>query len=597
MIKSLTLKNFRGFEDHTLPLRQFTIIVGHNNAGKSTIVEALHLLAIVTSRYKNLTYKPFPSWLGDAPRRLIGVSPSLRGYDIQFTTLFHRYSAPPAEIQATFEDGASITLYLSGEEKFFAVIKNRRGTIIKSRSEAKQAHLPLVDIMPQVAPLQQREMVLQTDYVKSASSSSLAPLHFRNQLLVFSELFPDFQLAVEETWPGVRIQELITPQMLSDDPLYLHVRNEDFVAEIGAMGHGLQMWLQTMWFLVRSRNSATVILDEPDVYMHADLQRRLVRFIRGRFPQVILTTHSVEIMAEVQPEEILVVDKRMSSSAFTTTLPSVQRLVSRVGSVHNLQLARLWHAHRFLLVEGKDITLLECVHNKLFPETPEGLGTVPHMAIGGWGGWSYAVGSSMLLKNAMSENILTYCILDSDYHTEKEIDDRYEDAAKRSVNLHVWSKKEIENYFLIPGVIQRLIQSRLARRTQAPTEDEIAEQINNLARDLEVDTFDAVATEVAARNRPWSASKVNKESREILQQKKEQPGGLLSIVSGKELFSRISAWIQEEFGVSFGLSSVANEMRFVEIPSEMATVVRAIKLGELLTLRSNNAGAPSRPKT
>ncbi|PYS69901.1 MAG: hypothetical protein DMF73_13950 [Acidobacteria bacterium] len=45
MLTKLILRNFRGFENHELPLRETTVIVGRNNAGKSTVVEALRLAA------------------------------------------------------------------------------------------------------------------------------------------------------------------------------------------------------------------------------------------------------------------------------------------------------------------------------------------------------------------------------------------------------------------------------------------------------------------------------------------------------------------------------------------------------------------------
>ena len=73
------------------------------------------------------------------------------------------------------------------------------------------------------------------------------------------------------------------------------------------------MWLQAMWFLTRARLHGTVILDEPDVYMHADLQRRLVRQIKGTHRQIIIATHSPEIMAEVEPEDILTSTKPISN--------------------------------------------------------------------------------------------------------------------------------------------------------------------------------------------------------------------------------------------------------------------------------------------
>jgi AAA15 family ATPase/GTPase len=50
VLKNLRLTDFRGFADHFVPLRDFTVIVGQNNMGKPTIVEAL--------RYGNLSYYP-----------------------------------------------------------------------------------------------------------------------------------------------------------------------------------------------------------------------------------------------------------------------------------------------------------------------------------------------------------------------------------------------------------------------------------------------------------------------------------------------------------------------------------------------------------
>ena len=58
ILEELQLKNFRGFENHKLPLRSLSILVGRNNAGKSSIVEALRLIAIVTARYQYLAYHP-----------------------------------------------------------------------------------------------------------------------------------------------------------------------------------------------------------------------------------------------------------------------------------------------------------------------------------------------------------------------------------------------------------------------------------------------------------------------------------------------------------------------------------------------------------
>ena len=266
--------------------------------------------------------------------------------------------------------------------------------------------------------------------------------------------------------------------------LQLMVRDEDFVAEIASMGHGLQMWLQTMWFLARSSEASTVILDEPDVYMHPDIQRRLIRYIKNRVPQIIVTTHSVEIMSEVDVDEILIIDRKRPRSRFAGTLPAVQKLIEHIGSVHNIHLAKLWHSRRCILVEGKDVKLLSELHNVMFPESIEGFSAYPNMSIGGWGGWNYAIGSSMLLKNAGGQSIVVYCILDSDYHTEDEIEKRKQDAEVDGVQLHIWKRKEIENYLLIPSVIGRFIATRVTRRKIAPTLKEVTQKLEEICLEL-----------------------------------------------------------------------------------------------------------------
>ncbi|MHB1774084.1 MAG: AAA family ATPase [Acidimicrobiales bacterium] len=127
------------------------------------------------------------------------------------------------------------------------------------------------------------------------------------------------------------------------------------------MGHGLQMWLQVMWFLAHNSDTPTIVLDEPDVYMHADLQRKLVRLLKGSGQQIMIATHSVEIMAEVDPSEVLIIDSDRARSNWAANIKGVQRVVDTIGGVHNLQLSRLATARRCLFVEGKDVAILTLI--------------------------------------------------------------------------------------------------------------------------------------------------------------------------------------------------------------------------------------------
>lgn len=577
MIAEIHLENYRCFRKHKITFGRLSIIVGENNAGKTTLVEALRLVAAVTQRYRFLPYHPGPDW-SDIPKREYGIAPSLRNFGMSFESLFNHYGNPPAVVRAIFDNGCQVKIYLHGPERVHAVITDPRGKILKSKQQANETILPLVGIMPQVAPLAKQEVVLDEDYVRSAIASPLAPLHFRNQLNVLYELFPHFQESVESTWPSIRILSLEGQGKKVETPLALEVRNEDFVAEAACMGHGLQMWLQTMWFLTRERRAACVILDEPDVYMHADVQRRLVRHLRDKWPQTLITTHSVEIMAEVDAENIVVVDRRKDESKQARSLPAVQRVLEHVGSKHNIHLMRLWSTRRFLLLEGDDLCILKRLHDTLFPNSERPIDAIPNMSIGGWGGWRHAVGSSMTLQNSFGETIKTYCILDSDYHTPEQLRDRGTEATKAGVSVHIWTLKELENYLLVPSAIARLINERKPERTPEVTEAKVRNHIETIVAGMEDSIFDAMSTEFLAADKPGGSAAANKRARERLKDAKDA-GRLAGIASGKEVLSALSDWAKNSYGVSFSPEAITATLHPNEIADEMRQILTAIEHG------------------
>ena len=592
MLVEVRLQNFKCFRHHSIPLRPATIIVGRNNAGKSTIVEALRLISLVSNRIEHLPVRDVPPWL-DIPKVNRGVSPSLDNQHFEFGNVFHRYGEPPAKITGRFASGVSIDIYIGGPDKIHAIIRDTRRSVVISKGQARRIGMPRVGILPQIGPLSASETILVPSYVLKSMSSSLASVQFRNQLnLLYDDAFHEFKDISEETWPGLAIQELRGQGRKHGSDLELMVRNDDFVAEISWMGHGLQMWLQTMWFLARCVDFETVILDEPDVYMHADLQRKLIRFLKRRHPQVVIATHSVEIMSEVEPENILVVDREKRQAQFTTDVPEVQKVVDQIGAVQNLQLSRLWSAHKCLFVEGKDVSLLKQLQNKIFPNSSEPLDAIPSMPLGGWSGWTYAIGSSMLLATAIGRSIRSYCILDSDFHTRNQIAFREKASHEKNLNLHIWKRKELENYFLAPTVIRRVIVKRAKGNAEIPTAEQLAGKLFDISGQFEHEVMDALAVDLLFENRSGGPTVANRLARERMYPLWATLDGRLSLVSGKQALSKLSDWLQDSYGISISTAAIAHEMRMSEIPNEIVKVLSSIEYGEPFELPSHAPDGP-----
>jgi hypothetical protein len=579
MLTKLEIRNFRCFDNHAVYFRPKTVIVGQNNAGKSTVIEALRLVGLAQNRYRSINYTDPPDWLDSVKVGTRGIKPSIERFDLSPEGLFYQYREPPGRINANFSNGTRIELFVGPDFQLFATIFRTKTKAIRSRSEATSVYVPSISILPPLGPLVNRERMLTPETIKRGLGTDLSSLHFRNQIHIYEKYYPEFKSLAESTWPHLQVMEFRHDGRPPDDLFSLLIRDEDFAAEVAWMGSGLKMWLQIMWFLASSGDKRVVILDEPDVYMHPDLQRRLIRILYKAKYQTILTTHSVETLSEVDPEDILIINKRRPESKFATSLGAVQEVIDRMGTGHNIQLSRLWTAKRVLLVEGKDIPLLDRFHSILFSEETTPLGSIPSLPIGGWGGWQRAIGSSEMLKNAAGEKIITYCILDRDYHSDEEISARLKDAANRKIELHIWELKELENYFLVPSVIQRSINTQIEEGRQQVDIATVENSMLGIADELRDQTHDAIATYYLDQNRAGGLSTANKNARDIIKSYWDTLPGRLKIVSGKQVLARLSKWSQDQYGISLSIGSIARCFRPEEVFPEIANVIGSIERG------------------
>jgi predicted ATPase len=324
VLTTIRLINFKGFQDQRIEFRRFSIVIGRNNAGKSSAFEAIRILSNVISKFASGKFRNRPSWIdGDG----IGISLPIDDQQRKPETLFFRYKDPPATIQAEFSSGSKVEVFVGTGGILFAEATTPKNRLVDSRSKAKECDFPHIAILPQIRPLEDYERVLRADYVRKCIDTHLASRHFRNQIRYLKEHFEGFRDLFQQTWQGIRISEFIAHDAQYEDELCLMLMDDGFVAEAANFGHGLQMWLQIIWFLARTPSDSLVVLDEPDVYMHPEQQARMVTLLRDRFQQCLVSTHSEQIIKECDESEILRLHRNLPVSRHGLTQSTYDQTV------------------------------------------------------------------------------------------------------------------------------------------------------------------------------------------------------------------------------------------------------------------------------
>ena len=129
-------------------------------------------------------------------------------------------------------------------------------------------------------------------------------------------MFEEFAKLVEQTWAGSEIEAPTIADHLNNT-LTMFCRENRILRELYWIGSGFQIWCQLLTHLIRAKESSLIVIDEPEVYLHADLQRQLVGLLRDYNADVILATHSTEIMGEAEPADLVLIDKKNRSGERT----------------------------------------------------------------------------------------------------------------------------------------------------------------------------------------------------------------------------------------------------------------------------------------
>jgi len=267
-IGSVRFSNFKALNDYSISLQGMNILVGPNNSGKSTIISAFRILdmALRTARSRKAERVPTPSGsFGPGhriPEKIISVS---------LENVATNYNNEDSKIEFRLTNKNRLILFFPNDGGCILTWETP-GVSVSNPTKFKQEFPINIQVVPVLGPLEHKETIVTEDTVKSALSTHRASRRFRNYWMYFPDGWSDFATLVSKTWIGMEIN---LPERIGgfDDKLAMFCREDRIDREIYWAGFGFQVWCQLLTHLFRSREASIVVIDEPEIYLHPDVQR------------------------------------------------------------------------------------------------------------------------------------------------------------------------------------------------------------------------------------------------------------------------------------------------------------------------------------
>jgi predicted ATPase len=520
-ISTFQLVNFKSYRDSgELQFSTgFNVLVGQNNAGKSTLLEALGL-KFPSKPHKSLLAIPRPTspvnsisqakvtvtvtaeelkdiLLSVGGNFYVPVPDDFRGSGGQMgreillkilssqSISFPVLLVAPAGQTATFqiEGFPSYGQYQTqmtqeGAAQFYVVNPNAERTDFTCRevlSSGKQSEFGVI-----VSNLL-RERIY--GFRAERFNVGVSPMGIRNVLEsnaanlpeVLSvlqgsnpSLFAKFNEYVRQIFPTVY---QISVRNVSNNQLEVIVwtenpssQRDDLAVSLSESGTGVGQVLAILYVVLTSQFSRTILIDEPNSFLHPAAARKLVEILKIDFPihQYIVATHSPEIIRTADPTTLFLVELEGRESR-------LQRLDSRnvkdqgkclleVGA----RLSDVFGSDEIIWVEGdtEEICFRLIIHD-LMKKPLLGRAIVAVRNVGDLEGkrpsakMIWEIYSQLSKSNALIPPAIAF-VFDREQRTEAE---RADLVSRTSGKVKFLPRRMYENYLLIPEAIQAVLSA------------------------------------------------------------------------------------------------------------------------------------------
>jgi energy-coupling factor transporter ATP-binding protein EcfA2 len=575
----IRFKNYKAFPEFVVNLREFNVLVGPNNAGKSTVLGAFRILSegIRRARAKSPTLVEGPNG------NTYGYSIALEGLPVSTENVFHNYNdGEPAVV--TFKISNESHLKLFFRERGSCSLIADCPHVIRSPADFRRNFPVSVSFVPVLGPVEHEEPLFQEEAARLALLSYSASRNFRNIWHHFPDNFPEFRRTIQQTWPGMDIEKPEIDRSGRRALLHMFCPEVRFPREIFWAGFGFQVWCQMLTFILQARTSSMLIIDEPDIYLHADLQRQLVGLLRTLGPDIILATHSTEIISEVDPDMLLNINKSYRAARRVRNSQELQNVFQFLGSNLNPTLTQLAKTRRALFVEGKDYQILSRFARKLgFEEVANrsDFAVIPAEGFNPRKVEDFSAG----MEATLGAKFIRGAIFDRDYRSDGEVSEVVASLRKFCDYAVVHNRKELENFLLYPPAIVRAICARQSeRKKRGESVKTFSDDISQMLCHITDGMKNRVASQLVARRKNYDKrmqpsvdeATITERAMNDFDVQWNDPVRRLDLVPGKEVLGALNTELQRQAGVHLTSAQIIEGYTAAEIPDEMKLLIKSL---------------------
>ncbi len=302
-------------------------------------------------------------------------------------------------------------------------------------------------------------------------------------------------------------------------------------------------------------------------------------------PDILIATHSTEIITEAETDDIVLVNKQRPSARRIKQPSQLEEVFSILGSNLNPILTQLAKTRRVVFVEGQDFQLLSKFAHKIGNVAVGNRSDFAVVTIDGFNP-ERVRNLKIGMETTLGGRILAAAVLDKDYRSEKERKWIEKECGSFCDLATIHRSKEIENYLLVPDAINRSAERKIS--DQAKRSGKSATTFIPFAAEF-LDGFcqekkSYIQAQYLATRRRFEKgggssiddATFNEEVLNEFEKLWETPDSRLLIVPGKEALGAMNKRLQGLYGVNITPTSIVDVMKINEISMEMEQLIKSL---------------------